>query len=634
MAKALGKKWFDALVRADHARDWWRTIVWQSREHYDGVSVRGVGQPVPYNKHRAAEDNVRAALQPDTVAVRLRALFPEDASKKRAAQVYINWALRASRFTATTNPYITHARTDGCGIYKIEFGSSWQPRIAAEDEGNRAIPGNPTERSRTDREQAQTDWLAQAFPSELQNRPVPVPTVVDPMDFLMDGEAVTLDTSAFVAHRVWMPKRMIDAGVKSGHFKNVALSYDPALPSTQERTQRIRARAAHATAATARTAGRRRRRNREVVEDDEIWEVWEIHDRVEGRVITIVPGTNAPLRNVPAEIAGMPYVDYRPSATPFTYWAIPDVFQYLPAQQVLDTLLSHMVDHVSRHAKSLGFTEQTLSEDQVVAIGEAVNGEIIQGVDADDVKFANIGQLHPDNLQLFGMLSQIIHEISGISQMAVGVPAGQRTTATEVTQITQFQSLRMRRMAIDLNESFLQVAQRYLLLLRLFAKPETTVSVLDKDALEFEEDAREQFLTVQRDQLAADFDFEIMVGAGAEIQGNVEKKQSLDMYALLRQDPEIEGRALVENVLLAHELRPDSVMTERPEAAQLSGILGPDGQPLAASGARAPVAAGRGRGAAEVRPTNGLSADRANGRAGQPDLASLLSQAIGGQRSR
>lgn len=622
MAKALGRKWTEILLRADSARDWWRGIVWQSREHYDGMTSKGIGKPVPYNKHRAAEDNVRAALQPDDVSVRLNPLQPEDGARARSSQVYVNWSLRASRFVSTTNGYITHARTDGMGIYKVEFGGELQPRVLVTDDGNTAVPGNAG-KSERDRTTEQLLALQEIFPGEFIGRPVPQSHVIDPMDLLMDSNFPTLNESPFVSHRVWISKRQIEALQRVGYYKDIKLNYDASLPSTQERWERLLARQeARITAGGARQSRQRKRRGRSIKEDEEVWEIWEVHDRENGRILHILPGAEGALRNIKAEIPGMPYIDFRPSATPWSFWAIPDVFQYISAQQTLDTMLTHMVHHLAQFSKSVIFTTETVSEDAKVALAEAINGEFVSVEDLDSIKPMLMGQLHPDMLNMFNLLSQVIHEISGVSQMAVGVPTQGRNTATEVNTITQFQSIRMRRMSIDLNESFVRVAQRYLQLLREFAPAEITVPVLGDDAIEFDASREEQFAVIKRNDLAADLDFEIKVGAGAEIQGQLKRKQLLDLWNLASQRPDIfDVPGLAQEVVLAFELKPSTILLR-----EQAGAPGGEGQPGLAD-----LAAGGGAPVAPEAPVEDADQRR---RTGQPDVASLLTDAFRGGAPR
>jgi hypothetical protein len=575
MAKALGRKWTESLLRSDSARDWWRGIVWQSREHYDGLNARGVGKPVPYNKHRAAEDNVRATLQPENVSVRLNPLQPEEGAAARASQVYTNWGLRASRFISTTNPFITHGRTDGIGLYKVEPGGHWQPRVRVTDDGNEAVPGNAG-KSEKNRDAEQLRVLQEVFPSEFTGQRIPITNVIDPMDFLMDSNVATLDESAFFGHRAWIPKRHIEELQKFGYYKNIRLNYDASLPSTNERWERMIARQeARIASGSGRRSGQRKRRGRGITTDEELWEVWEIHDREKGRLLHILPGAEGALRNVEAEIPGIPYIAWRPSATPWSFWAIPDVFQYISAQHTLDTMLSHMVHHLSQFSKSVVFTSDEITEDTKTALAEAINGEFISVGDLDAIKPQVMGALHPDMLNMFNLLSQVIHEISGVSQMAVGVPTSGTNTATEVNAITQFQSVRMRRMSIDLNQSFVEVAQRYLQLLREFAPAEITVPVLGNDAIEFDESREAQFATINRDQLAADFDFEIKVGAGAEIQGEIRRKQLLDLWNLASTRPDIFNvPALAQEIVLAFEMKPATLLIQEQAGLGGEGDLG------------------------------------------------------------
>lgn len=636
MAQGLGEIWTERLLRADTDREWWRPIVWQSREHYDGVTSKGIGQPVPYNKHRAAEDNVRAALQPDAVEVRFNAIRPEDTLRVKVAQLLTNWALRSSQFVETTNSFITHARTDGIGIYKVEFGGTWQPRVRVGNEGNTAIPGRPTDRGRRsptggDRAKAMTEAMRAVFPNALTGDPVPQASVIDVMDFLKDSETNTLEDSLFASHRAWLTRRQIERLQESGYYMNVELQYEQVLPSTRERWERsLVRRNARGDVAQRQRGQRSNAVTRDTIDAEEIWEVWEIHDRVEGRVLHVIPGMSKVLRDVPAEIEGMPYVDFRPSATPWSYWSIPDVFQYIAAQNTLDTLLSTIVKHVSKFAKTVIFTDNDIDDATKRQIGDAIDGEFISVNSIEGIKVQDFGSLPPDLTNVLGLLSQVINELSGISQIALGVGTG--NTATEVNQISKFQSVRMRRQSIDLNQAFAKVSLRYLALLKEFAPPEVVVPVLGTDALEFQA-LKDDFVTVNRRDLTTEVDAEVKVGAGAQLQAEIDRKQKLDFWNLGSVRPDVFNiHHLASELVLAFDMRPRHALAAPAPPPPGPQILGPDGQPM--EGSAGPVGRGAPQQGGPSAPEGPSQSPDQLRRTGNPSPANELTDLFRGGASR
>ena len=586
MGNTDGALWGHRLQHADAGRTPWRTIVWQVRDHYDGCTPSGLEAPVPFNLHRAVEDGMIAALRPRMLKYRLEADRFEEQEDADAAESYANWCTRATRFVAETHDFITAERTDGLAIYKVEYGSVFTPRV--DPATGRAIPGAPDDRERADRSAEQRDALRQAAPHELEGVEASQARLIDTMDFLKSPEEPTLAGSAWAGHGVWMRPQAVRDLQASGYFRPGKLRYfSRMLPSTAERMDRQTARRTFWPSAAGAPGGK-------VEEDlDEWWQVWEIYDFRTHRIITVLPGTDFVLRAfaVPDELRGCPYVVGSPTRNGRTFWTLPYAHHYLPAQDVLDRVVSDTVESYAKFRKKLLLTNGgKVDEAEKQAIAKAVNGELVslKDLDPETIKEFDMGGMSADSLKMMTMLQGILHRVAGQPELTVGGSTGD--TATEFKGIQDFFLTRVGAMEEDLNDVFAQVAERFVRLAAALAPPEVVVPVIGAAQGQAWSRLQERFRVVRRTQLARPFTYHVEVGAGAARMNQLRLAQLLNLWNHLQPVlPPPAQLALARKILQAADLNPDEILGSATSlGAMMEAALG------GAAGAGTTIQQGRG----------------------------------------
>lgn len=566
----LGERWTRRLKEADELREDWRNVALQNRRQYQNVGA--LNARIKYNVLYAAINHVTAALQIDRVEGRVRGDRPESAAKARVTGAVVNWNARESKLEERGNEMLQDGLLSGVGMLKVSWQTPFAPRVKTPDGvQDVAVPGAPSERNgAADRTADQQAALRRAFPSHLTGRDMAQAEIVDPFDFLLDPSATNIEKADWVGHRAWLTKAKVEDLQKSGYFRRVTLTATnpELLPSTRERW---RSRDTMDDEGRLITLHNRIARLDESDDETTPWEVWEIHDRINNRILHIMPGNPEPLRDVPNELAirRPPYVDFRPDKTPLRFWSLPQSAQYLEVQQTLDSVVDYMVDIISRHSKTIIAVDKGMSPEDQKKIAEAAHAELVALDNPSAAQPLNVGALPSDIPALIQTLRTIITEISGVTQMASGVASSPRATATEVATISQAMSVRMRRMKLDLDRSLKAVLDLYLDLSQQFLPIDTVIRVAGMDAENWKEDTEQDFLQVSsREQIEGEFTITLLVGAAADMEQQLKRQQILQLMNFVVPNAHLDQRAFLEHVLREFDFPPGLFIKQQPEGEQ------------------------------------------------------------------
>lgn len=609
MAARDGAYWTSILSSADNYRKTWRQISKRSRHQFlglpdnstDAISFKG---GLLFNKMYAAEQNIYALLRPDNVRCRLVPQRPDQFDNARMAQAVVNWNLRESDMVDVAADCILHSRIDGLAIMKVEWGGNFKPTAVADDQGGSvAVPNMNTTGQHTGRGSKDIlTVLQKVFPDERVGRNLAQQWNIDPWDFLKDEATANLRLTQWAGHRTWMLRSQLDELQEAGFFERTDITYDAgALCSTKERWTEAMT-LPTGTSSTGSVNPWMVHGNSDLSSDEEkgkeIIEVWEIHDRAERKVVWVVPGTEKVLRTVPMdqEAEFLPYVDLRFGAVPWEFWSIPDNYHYVQAQETLDNVMSMIAEHSARFGKAIIAVAKDMPQDQKDALRNSTAASVIEVDDPRMIQPIDFGPLPAQLTQMVPMLGQMITEIAGTTQPGTGIAAPSGTTATEINAIGQQFSARMRRMQLDLQRFMKRAAQRVLQLAQQFFKEEDAIPLLGIEAIEW---GAQHTGAVSKEMIQGQYGFEMSVGAGAEQADLLEKKQALDLYNLFVNNPVVLPAPLAEMVLRKFGESPDLLIN--PQFGQQQPA-----SPESEAGAPA-------------------SADQANGRQGDPNLATELS---------
>ena len=625
-----GTDWTAELFRSDTSREWWRKIVWESRDHYFGMRRGDTTATLvsPYNKHRSVEDFLKASLEPAGLSYRLSPTESAYQRNARVCQATLNHAMRRMSFPRRIGAYLTYGRVDGVAIAKTEvgLGGGWTPSVEGDAGAQKAVPGAPTDRhtSAALRTEDQLRALRRAF---ITQSDLPECEPLDPINFLLAPGSVIPEHAPWYAHAVDLAPARVRELVKSGYYRDVPLNYDAGLPSMRERLERERQMAG--VQPGLRKPIKRKGKTTGPDENDPWtrWQIWEIHDRVEDRIYHVLPGTDQLLRDVPREIEGEPYTIWRPSGTEYEFWAIPDVRQYMMAQRALDRMLDLIIQHVARHAKTVILTTSNVPEATKTAVARAANGEFITVQDLAAIQPLMLGQLPPDVFRVLGLLSQVIHEVAGVSPLSTGIPTQPGASATEVVTLQANTNVRLARMQRLLIQAFEHIGRRTLNLLGKFAPPEQIVPILGHDIALWEQWKAGDSIRVEPKDLTGEYEFEVVLGQGNTVDP-MRQKLAVDKWNIFSPSPWFDTHLLATGVAAETNMDPKVVRSPEDVARMMA-----EQQAAAMEAAAGPSVGREPKGAAKAPEAEAVSKDQRR-RTGEPEVQSQATDAMRGGASR
>lgn len=563
--------WLDRIVADDRARDWWLQIVWESREHYTCLRAGTKQTPMPFNKHKALEDYIRSAL--DVAEMRFRAVAenPQEKVNALTQQVALNYTARRAQLQRGIGTAILAARLDGyCGFKvqpQIPFGAVATPQ----GEGPSLVePGNRKGEETEAADRAKMfAALRKAFPGSQPDLPLPFADLIVGTDLLWNRDAIRPQEARYILHKTRMTAARARELQRTGFFRQGKLTYRPTLPSTKMQIERHLTQTEYAKALKGNPG--------KGTDDHDLWEFLEIHDRENLRVLTILPGTDFVLRDVPEVLPGCPYQFLTFADNHLTGLPIPDVFHYMPAQQQLDLLLLHLTRHVAKFAKTIILTEKDITPESKKALAKAVNGEFLTVGDVNGIKELTLGQIPPAYFDIIRLLTQLIQEVAGVSAVSSGIASQPSTTAREIQELSTNTNVRLARMQKNLEECYEDIGQRQLQWLREVCPADLLVPVLGDDALDFEEWQADMRVAVTKDALATPVELDVVFGGGMSQEDMLGIKHIDDLWnyamgsmmqtAPMGLPPMFQLRAIAEEMVRRRGLHPKHFLT--PEAGMV-----------------------------------------------------------------
>lgn len=570
--------WNDALPDADNRRRAFRRISVKNRRRYANVDADPEdGGRVRLNMLYADIQNKRAMLQPPNVEVALLADDEDQEDRARVAQAVINSQFRDVDLVSEVAVMLQHLLLDGVAFGLVSWGVPMTPGVTpGEDPSDADQVDYNRDRTTVDRNAKIREWMSRAFPQYGLRHETPILSALDTLDVLIDPSVTRLVRARWYAIRHWMPRSMIEEAMDVGFFTKSDLRGQ--TPMTMESS---RERWGEGVLATGNNSVHPEVQNAFGVSDgngDDVWEFWEIRDRVTNQIHYHILGQEKFLRSEPYKLGiDLPMlVDLKTDYLPQTYWTPAESSQYLEVQTDLNATIEVVRDYMRRFSKTIiPVRNGQTTPDERNRVANAVNGEFVEMTNPDALKAINMGQLSPEYLQYITMMQNFITVMSGVSPVAQGLPSNPGASATEIATISRAFSVRMRRMQHALDRTLSRIAELFNRLNQVLLPKQYVIALVGSDVQHWNSNT----LTVdKRDAIGGKHYVKIAAGAAGESEQELRKKQSLERYSLMVQNPHIDTRKLTEQTLRDFGDNPASLMVPEGAPAQAEQ-LGAEGAP-------------------------------------------------------
>lgn len=339
-------------------------------------------------------------------------------------------------------------------------------------------------------------------------------------------------------------------------------------------------------------------------------EGWDIWDGENKRLITIVEGHDKILRDIPWPLeydGGYPFDTLYFNENPDGLYPVSDVDIYMSAQDELNAITTYQLEHIRKvsrrkYLSKLNSMEQE-EKDKLVYGEDGVVCEVKGDLDSS-FKVVSDASISQDIGIVRNNIKDTIRQAAGTAQYEQG-SSEKYDTATEPSLIAQSVTIRrnqrrailenfikkiVRKMAavrsqtIETHEVRLD-AQQYQQMAQqspqaLEQVPKSELQYVDKHVQmvlggDGEEKVLLPWMNIKKEDIEGEYDFSIEIGSTLPINQETRKRDAVQRFQMLSQNPAIDQTALIKDLLSAFQvknmdelLKPQEVMAQESQAQQ------------------------------------------------------------------
>lgn len=298
-------------------------------------------------------------------------------------------------------------------------------------------------------------------------------------------------------------------------------------------------------------------------ENDRVF-LWTIFDKRTGRKMTMAQGHDKWLQNDvnKLEIEGFPLVKVDFNPVPDEYYPIADPQQYEPQLIEKNLLRTQMNIHFKRMARKFLVKTGMLSTEDMDKLTSPDDAAVLEmdNIDESIIRVMEQAPIPPDNYTIESLIDRDINILSGVSEYERGVRGEGRRTATEANIASSASSLRQAFRLNKVNDFVKQVASKLLQLDRQFYTTDRIVKIVGPKGIEW--------MKYNKDQLQGEYDITIQAASSAPLDKNVRRREMLELYSLLANDPNIDAIRLRSTLLEEFNLDPQTLIKQQEPQAQ------------------------------------------------------------------
>jgi len=273
--------------------------------------------------------------------------------------------------------------------------------------------------------------------------------------------------------------------------------------------------------------------------------LYEIHDRERDLLITLAHGVEEPLRVIPypyKNLEGTHYgmLVYNPLPDKVLGLSLPEL---LKDQQIaLNRARTLQANHAKRAARIYGVNVQSgIKREDVEALQRATDGSVIfTNDDPGHIKSIEHAALPRELFEIADIARSDMFQVSGTPPHRIGMPAGGRTTATEIQSMNADEQVRLEDVRAETEDFSAMMTKKMIQIMANKLSDEKVVMIVGED----------KFVpfTFTREDLRGEFDFTIDAGSMSRQSREVERQQLMQFLNMAAQVPGVNPLEIVKRI--------------------------------------------------------------------------------------
>ena len=414
-------------------------------------------------------------------------------------------------------------------------------------------------------------------------------------DKLLEVNELIKGDSCFVVRRSPLDFR-VDPEAKESHLYDanwVAFRWVKSLEDVKENpsyknTKELKSNVKAETNFHKPTGGGLKTSDNESLKDASDWERvegWDIWDKRSHKLITVVTSHDKPLQYIDWPLdydGGFPVEILYFNENPDELFPISDVDIYMAAQDELNRLRSLHLDHVRRISQSKYITrENAFTSEELYKLKHGPSGTIAESKMAVNDAIAPLRDAgtSQDVYMAIRMLKEDIREGGRVSQFEKGI-AQKFDTATEPNLIAQAIGIQREERSAILGDFIKHVVRKLgKVLQQTMGEKEINLSTEQfEQAQQYAPGKLEKivgpdgmqaimpWLTMSKEDIQGEYEFDIEIGSLQPVNKEIRKRDAIELYNLLAQNPYVDPYEGTKEVLEAFERKDTERLLKDPQA--------------------------------------------------------------------
>jgi len=298
--------------------------------------------------------------------------------------------------------------------------------------------------------------------------------------------------------------------------------------------------------------------------------LYEIHDRERNLLITLADGVEEPLRVIP-----YPYKDLEGTHYGMlVYHPLPDrveglsLVELLRDQQItLNRVRTLQANHAKKCARIYAVsTESAMKNEDIEKIQRGVDGAVVRvNGRPEDIKALDHAVL-PQELFAMGDISRgDMMMVAGSPPHRFGMPAGGRTSATEIQSMNTAEQFRLEDMRTVTEDFSGRMTKKMIQIMANKLSDEKVIMIAGEDKF--------QPFKFRKEDLKGEFDFTVEAGSMVRQNREVERQQLIQFLNMTAQLPQVNHLEIVKRIAKTFGWKNLSNLIQQQAPVEPQGIL-------------------------------------------------------------
>lgn len=302
-----------------------------------------------------------------------------------------------------------------------------------------------------------------------------------------------------------------------------------------------------------------------IIEDDpdQYGVIYEIHDKERNLLITLAKGVPIPLRVIPYPLKNVEGTHYEVlvlEEQEDKFEGISKIELLKTHQSLINKIRTYQAEHVRNinriyvHNKNSEITSEDL-----IKIQQAPNLSIVSiDGDIDDLKVLPTPAIPQDAYQVAEIAKGELLQVAGQPPSRFGIPAGGRTTATEIQAMGSAEANRLEDSRAIVEDFASAISKKLIQIVGDKLSDEKVLLIAGE----------ENFIPFKfsKEDLKGEFDFIILAGSMTKPNREVKRQQLMNLLNVVGQFPEVNRMEFIKRIFSEFDLsNPESLLAPPPE---------------------------------------------------------------------